>query len=123
MKSKKPVDIDHYISAFPEPIQVRLHEIRTTIRKVVPEAMETISYGIPTFNANGTYLIYFAAYKKHIGMYPVPADLDIIDKAFAKYETSGRGTIQFPHDEPIPVKLIVKLVKYRLADTKQKRAK
>lgn len=121
MKSATPKNIDDYISRFPADIQNRLTQIRATIIKTVPGAVETISYGIPTFNLNGTYLIYFAGYKKHIGIYPVPSDLDEIDKAFANYETSGKGTIQFPHDEPLPLGLIKKLIQYRVKQTKLRR--
>jgi len=69
----KPNTIDEYITGFPEGTQEKLQQIRTAVKQWVPEAVETISYGIPTFKLNGTYLIYFAGYKKHIGIYPVPS--------------------------------------------------
>ena len=116
MATSKPKDIDEYIGMFPLDIQHILEQIRVTIKKVVPEAEETISYGIPTFNLNGTYLIYFAAYKKHIGFYPVPAELEQVDKGFASYKTSGKGTIQFPLNKPMPIDLITKLVKFKLKE-------
>jgi uncharacterized protein YdhG (YjbR/CyaY superfamily) len=87
-----------------------------TIKEVVPEAEEAISYGIPTFNLNGTYLIYFAAYKNHIGVYPVPAAIEQVDKDLASYKTSGKGTIQFPLNKPIPLNLITKLVKFKVKE-------
>jgi uncharacterized protein YdhG (YjbR/CyaY superfamily) len=114
MTTSKPKDIDEYIAGFPLDTQEILEQIRVTIRKVVPEAEETISYGIPTFNLNGTYLIYFAAYKKHIGIYPVPGAIEEVDKDFASYKTSGKGTIQFPLNKPMPLNLITKLVKLRV---------
>ena len=116
MKTAKPKDIDEYISRFPLDIQDILEQIRVTIKKVVPEAEETISYGIPTFNLNGTYLIYFAAYKNHIGFYPVPGSIEKVDKDFASYKTSGKGTIQFPLNKPIPLNLITKLVKFKVTE-------
>lgn len=120
MKGNPPKDINSYIRNFPADVQWRLNKIRATIVKIAPEAVETISYGIPTFNLNGTYLIYFAAYKKHIGIYPVPSKPGQIDEAFADYYTSGKGTLQLPLDKPIPLKLISKLVKYRVKQTELK---
>lgn len=120
MTTSKPKDIDEYIARFPPNIQEILEQIRVTIKKVVPEAEETISYGIPTFNLNGTYLIYFAAYKNHIGFYPVPHAIDQVDKDFASYKTSGKGTIQFPLNKPIPLKLITKLVKFKVKENIEK---
>ena len=116
MKTSKPKDIDEYIGRSPLDIQEILEQIRVTIKKVVPEAEETISYGIPTFNLNGTYLIYFAAYKNHIGFYPVPGAIEKVDKDFASYKTSGKGTIQFPLNKPIPLNLITKLVKFKVTE-------
>lgn len=116
MPIPKPKNIDEYIARFPVDIQAMLEQIRTTIKKIVPEAEETISYGIPTFNLNGTYLIYFAAYKNHIGFYPVPGEIEKVDKGFASYKTSGKGTIQFPLNKPMPLNLITKLVKYKVKE-------
>jgi uncharacterized protein YdhG (YjbR/CyaY superfamily) len=79
---------------------------------------EAISYGIPTFNLNGTYLIYFAAYKKHIGIYPVPTPIEKMGKGFEAYKNSGKGTIQFPLSEPLPLNLISRLVKYKVKENK-----
>jgi uncharacterized protein YdhG (YjbR/CyaY superfamily) len=120
MTPSKPKDIDEYIAGFPIEIQETLKQIRMTIRKVVPEAEESISYGIPTFMLNGTYLIYFAAYKKHIGFYPVPGGIDQVDKDFASYKTSGKGTIQFPLNEPIPLNLVSKLVKFKVKENTER---
>jgi uncharacterized protein YdhG (YjbR/CyaY superfamily) len=120
MITPKPKDIDEYIGKFPPDTQEILRQIRTTIKKVVPDAEETISYGIPTFNLNGTYLIYFAAYKKHIGFYPVPRAIEEIDKDFASFKTSGKGTIQFPLNKPMPLNLITKLVKFKVKENIEK---
>ena len=123
MVTPKPKDIDEYIARFPSDTQEVLKQIRTTIKKIVPDAEETISYGIPTFNLNGTYLIYFAAYKKHIGFYPVPSRIEEVDKKFASFKTSGKGTIQFPLNKPMPLKLIIKLVRFKLKENIEKAEK
>jgi len=120
MATAKPKDIDDYISRFPEDTRKILTDIRATIRKNIPGGEETISYGIPTFNLNGRYVIYFAGYKKHIGLYPVPSGDKVLDKAFSSYKTSGKGTIQFALDKPIPHALIAKIVKYRLKQNAEK---
>jgi uncharacterized protein YdhG (YjbR/CyaY superfamily) len=112
MAAKKPSSIDEYIAGFPESTQQKLKEIRETIKEVVPQAEEKISYGIPCVTLNGKYLLYFAGYKKHIGLYPVPGKG--FEKDFSPYKTSGRGTIQFPLDHSLPLKLIKKITKFRV---------
>jgi uncharacterized protein YdhG (YjbR/CyaY superfamily) len=114
MKNQQPVaqDIDEYIARFPEEIQEILQKIRITIRKAAPQADETISYNMPTFNFNGNYLIYFAAYKKHIALYPAPLGVPEFEEAISPY-VSGKGTLQFPLNQPIPYKLITEIVKFR----------
>ena len=119
----KPNNIDEYIAAFPKDVQKMLAQIRATIKKVAPKAEETISYGMPSFNFNGMHLVYFAAYKKHIGFYPVPEGNKELDKEFAAYNTSGKGTIQFPLDKPMPLNLITKIVKFRIKENAEKAAK
>lgn len=112
MNPTAPRDIDEYIAGFPKDVQEKLEKIRMTIKNVVPEAEETISYKMPTFNLKGKYLIYFAAHKKHIALYPAPIGIEEFKEEIAPYE-SGRGTLQFPLDKPIPFSLIRKIVKYR----------
>ena len=107
-----PKNIDEYIAGFPKDVQEKLEKIRTTIKKAAPKAEETISYQIPTFNLHGKYLIYFAAYKKHISLYPAPIGIEEFKEDLSPYE-SGKGTLQFPLDKPIPFNLIRKIVKYR----------
>ena len=116
-----PGSIDEYIARFPPEVQEVLEKIRTTIRKAAPEAQETISYDIPTFTLRGIYLIYFAAYKKHISIYPVPTGTAEFNEEVAAYQT-GKGTLQFPLDKPIPYGLIRKIVKFSLVGN-SKRAK
>lgn len=121
MVKPAPKTIDEYIDGFPKDTQKMLKQVRQTIKATVPQAEETISYGMPTFKLNGHYLIYFAGYKKHIGLYPVPANNKLFEKDFSAYKTSGKGTIQFPYDKPIPVDLIKKIVRYRLKENLEKR--
>lgn len=116
-----PRDIDEYIAGFPDDVQEKLNKIRMTIRKAVPAAEETISYKIPTFNLKGKYLIYFAAYKKHIALYPAPIGNAEFNEEIAPYE-SGKGTLQFPLGKPIPFHLIRKIVKYRAKENVAKAA-
>jgi uncharacterized protein YdhG (YjbR/CyaY superfamily) len=111
-KRKAPRDVDEYISGFPKDVQKKLEQIRATIRKAVPHADETISYQIPTFTLNGN-LIYFAAYEKHISVYPAPRESPEFKAELADY-AGGKGTVQFPLDRPIPFDLITRIVKFRV---------
>ena len=107
--------IDNYIATFPEDVQKILEELRSTIKAAAPEAKETISYNIPTFTLNGRYLIYFAGWKNHISLYPIPTGTEAFNKQIAKY-VEGKGTLKFPLDKPLPLKLIAKIVKLKLAE-------
>jgi uncharacterized protein YdhG (YjbR/CyaY superfamily) len=109
---KAPSDIDAYIAGFPENVRAILQKIRVTIQKAAPQAEEAISYQIPTFRLNGN-LIHFAAFKSHIGLYPVPGGMD---DQVAKYQT-GKGTLKFALDEPIPYDLIRAVVKMRIQES------
>jgi uncharacterized protein YdhG (YjbR/CyaY superfamily) len=106
-----PKTIDEYIATFPQDVQAVLEQIRMTIRAAAPEAEETISYKMPTFTLNGHYLVYFAAYKKHIGFYPAPVGNAEFEADLSGYE-SGKGTVKFPLDQPIPFDLIRKIVQF-----------
>jgi len=110
-----PRSIDEYVAGFPTDVQEVLQKIRMTIKKAAPQAEETIRYKMPTFNLKGKYLLYFAAYKKHIGLYPAPLGNEKFKKEMAPYE-SGKGTLKFPLDEPIPLNLIRKIVKLRVKE-------
>lgn len=116
----KPNTIDEYIEGFPRDTRDILEQVRETIKATVPQAEETISYSMPAFKLNDRYLIYFAGYKKHIGMYPVPAGNKSFEKDFSAYKTSGKGTIQFPLDKPMPITMIKKIVKFRVAEVLKK---
>lgn len=113
-------NIDEYIAGFPEDTQKLLKQVRAIIKETVPGAEETISYGMPAFTVAGKYLIYFAGYKKHIGVYPIPTGNKIFEKDFSAYKTSGKGTIQFPLNKPIPVDLLIKIVKFRIQKNLEK---
>lgn len=104
--------IDEYIIKFPPNVQNILQKIRQLIKDLAPKAKETISYQIPTFKLNGN-LVHFAAYKNHIGFYPTPSAIKEFKKELAIYKL-GKGTIQFPINQPIPYDLIKKIVKFRI---------
>jgi uncharacterized protein YdhG (YjbR/CyaY superfamily) len=104
--------IDDYIAAFPSDVAARLEQLRRTIRAAAPDAVEAISYRIPTFRHDGRYLIYFAGFKKHIGLYPVhPMHPDGSELAaqLAPY-ASGKATLKFPLDRPLPLDLVSRVV-------------
>jgi uncharacterized protein YdhG (YjbR/CyaY superfamily) len=105
--------VPEYIAGFPKDVQPTLKKVRATIRKAVPRAEESITYKIPTYKLNGRRIIYFAAFKSHIGLYPVTADVRKKFKELSKYK-GGKGTAKFPLDEPIPYALIGRIVKYKV---------
>jgi uncharacterized protein YdhG (YjbR/CyaY superfamily) len=111
-KRKTPRDIDDYVSGFAPDVQRVLQRIRATVRKAAPAAEETISYQIPAFTQDGV-LVYFAAFKTHIGLYPPVRGDAAIQKAVAPY-AGEKGNLRFPLDEPIPYALITRIVKLRL---------
>lgn len=117
---RTPRDIDDYIAGFPGDVQKVLQKIRMTIRRAAPDAKEKISYQIPTFTLNGN-LIHFAAFKKHIGVYPAPRGSAEFKKELSRYE-GGKGTVQFPLDKPIPFDLITRIVKFRVKENRQRAA-
>ena len=122
METKKPTTIDEYIGSFSNDVQEILEEIRFTIRKAAPDAKEKISYSMPAFEQNGI-LVYFAAFKNHIGLYALPSGHEAFKEELSKYKT-GKGSVQFPLDKPMPFDLITRIVKFRveenLAKTKKK---
>jgi len=113
--------IDGYIKTFPEDIQSILGKMRQTIRKAAPEAVEAISYQIPTFKLNGN-LVHFAAFKKHIGFYPTSSGIEAFKKELSPYK-GARGSVQFPIDKPIPYDLVKKIVIFRVKENLKKRDK
>jgi len=109
-----PKTIDEYIATFPADVQEHLEKIRMTIRKAAPDAQEAIKYAIPTFTLNGN-MISFAAYKKHIAIYPAPGGNEKFQKELAPYRTA-KSTVELPLDKPMPYGLITKLVKFRVKE-------
>jgi len=108
----KPTTIDEYIAGFSSPVKAKLEEIRQAIRLAAPQAKETINYQIPTFVLNGN-LVHFAAFKNHIGFYPTPSGIEAFKKELSAFE-GAKGSVQFPFDQPLPVALIRKMVKFRV---------
>ena len=109
-----PKTIDEYIAAFPPDVQALLEQIRQTIRSAAPAAEETISYQMPTFTLKGN-LVHFAAFKKHIGFYPVPTGIEEFKSELSAYE-GGKGSVKFPLDRPIPFDLISRIVTFRVKE-------
>ena len=119
---KRPLDIktiDEYIALFPAEIQNILEEIRKTISKAAPEAIEAIRYAMPTFRLNGN-MVHFASFKKHIGFYPTPSGISKFSQELEKYNTS-KGSVQFSLDKPIPYDLISEMVRFRVTEQKAKK--
>jgi uncharacterized protein YdhG (YjbR/CyaY superfamily) len=110
--------IDEYIATFPEEIQKILSELRATIKAAAPDAQEKISYQMPTFFLKGN-LVHFAAFKNHIGFYPAPRGIEAFKQELSAYE-GAKGSVRFPIDKPLPLKLISKIVKFRVAENLKK---
>ena len=120
MTKNIPNEIDTYIANFPEEIQTLLQQMRATIQEAAPDATEAFSYQMPTFKLNGN-LVHFAAFKKHIGFYPVPSGIEAFKDELSVYK-QGKGSVQFPLDQPLPLTLITKIVKFRVAENLAKAA-
>lgn len=110
----KPENFEQYFAAFPQATQKILQQVRETIQKAAPQATEKISYAMPTFFLEGN-LVHFAAYANHIGFYALPSGNEAYQKEISKYK-SGKGSIQFPIGEPMPLDLIVKIVTFRVEE-------
>ncbi len=109
-----PQTIDEYIAGFSADVQEVLQKIRKTIQEAAPDATEKISYQMPTFYLKGN-LVHFAAFKEHIGFYPVPTGIEKFKKELSVYK-QGKGSVQFPMDQPMPYELITKIVKFRVRE-------
>jgi uncharacterized protein YdhG (YjbR/CyaY superfamily) len=116
-KSKR-TEIDEFISRYPENIQKLLSQLRSTIKKAAPEASEKISYGIPTFYLHGN-LVHFSAYKNHLGFYPTSSGVKTFKEELVGYKCA-KGSIQFPVNKPLPIKLISNIVKFRVNENLNK---
>jgi len=120
MEEKKghPTTVDEYIAQFPEDVQQILKKVRVVIRESAPGAVEKISYQMPYYSLNGR-LVYFAAHKHHIGLYPMGSGIAAFKDELSAYK-GAKGSVQFPLDKPIPYELISKIVKFRVAENLKK---
>jgi uncharacterized protein YdhG (YjbR/CyaY superfamily) len=121
MRSRVFKTIDEYIATFPKNVQIILEELRQAIRESAPAAEETISYQMPAFKLNGI-LVWFAAFKNHVGFYPKTSAIEAFKEELSGYETS-KGTIRFPINKPIPFNLVKKIVRYRVKENLGKKKK
>lgn len=112
MLTEKPINIDAYITMFPQETQNILVKIRTIIRELVPESEESISYAMPAFKLKKKAFIYFAGYKNHIGIYATPSGHAEFKTELSKFK-QGKGSVQFPLDQPIPFDLITRMIIYK----------
>lgn len=122
MKKRRRVagDIDEHIAQFPPGVRRKLEQLRSIIRQEAPGAVETISYGIPTFDLDGHHLVHFAGYAGHIGFYPTSSGIEKFRRELAGYPTS-RGAVRFPLDTPLPAGLVRRIVRFRVRENAAKR--
>ena len=120
IKTPEIKNADDYIRQFPKEIQAMLQQLRKTIKAAAPKAEEIISYKMPAYKYHGM-LVYFAGYKNHIGFYAAPTGHEAFKKELSKYK-SGKGSVQFPLDKPLPLKLVTQIVKFRVLQNEEKAA-
>lgn len=111
--------IDEYINSFDENVQNLLKQIHNLIKEIAPESKESISYGMPAYKVNKKPLVYFGAFKNHIGFYATPTGHEKFAKELSEYK-QGKGSVQFPFDKPLPLSLISEIVKFRLSENLKK---
>ncbi|MEZ5070723.1 MAG: DUF1801 domain-containing protein [Bacteroidales bacterium] len=112
-------EIDAYIAQFPGPVQDILKKLRALVRKHAPDAVEAMAYGMPGFKTNKKPLVYFAGYKSHIGLYATPSGHSEFKEELSKYK-QGKGSVQFPLDQPMPYDLIEQIIRFRVEENKAK---
>ena len=117
MAPKKYKDIDDYIADFPNDVQKLLREMRKVVLEAAPYAEESLFYNAPAFKHNGEILVQFAAFKKHIGFYPMESGINEFKKELSEYHIA-KSTVRFPFDKPIPYNLVRKITKFRYSETK-----
>lgn len=105
-------DVDAYIDQFSGEVKARLQQMRQIVRAEVPDAEESMSYGLPAYKLRGKPLVYFGGYEHHVGLYATPNGHQAFKDEFAKYK-QGKGSVQFPNDQPLPIDLIKRVVRYR----------
>lgn len=114
----RPELVDEYIAGFPPETRGVLDEMRALIRSAAPDAIETISYRMPTFDLDGTHLVHFAGYEKHVGLYPIPSAIEAFKDELKPYK-SGKGSVQFPLGHPLPRDLIRRMVEFRVEEVRR----
>ena len=110
---QKVETVDEYIARFPNDVQDRMLRMRALIGEVAPDAVESISYQMPGYKLNGKPLVYYAGYKNHIGFYATPVGYGPFQAELARYK-QGKGSVQFPHSQPLPLDLIRRIVEFRV---------
>lgn len=118
---KAPKNFEDYLDRFPREVQQRLQKLRMAIKRAAPQAKEKISYGIPSFTLNGM-LVWFAAFKNHIGFYPRTSAIAAFKKELSAYK-GAKGSVQFPFEKPLPLSLISRMVKFRVKENLSKQKK
>ena len=114
---KPPRSVSEYIAGQPRAAQTALRRVRSVLRKALPGAQEVISYGIPAYQLHGRRVLYFAGWKQHYSIYPVTTRLiAAFGDALARYEYNGKGTLRLPLDEPVPVRLLARIAKFRVKE-------
>ena len=116
----KAKNVEEYIAGFPKETQAILERVRITIQNAAPEAEESISYGMPAYKLNGRPLVYFAGYQRHIGFYATPSGHSEFSQELSRYK-QGKGSVQFPLNEPMPLDLISRIVQFRVKENRNKK--
>lgn len=111
--------VEEYIAGFNDETRERLKQLRLAIKKAAPDAEESISYMMPAYKYLGKPLVYFGGFENHIGFYATPTGHEAFEKELSIYK-QGKGSVQFPHDKPLPLSLITKIVKYRVKENLEK---
>lgn len=115
---EKSANVDEYIESFPRETASMLQQLRETIKAAAPSADEVISYAMPAYKLNGM-LVYFAGYAKHIGFYPGAGGIAAFKKELSAYK-GAKGSVQFPLDQPLPLKLVERIVKFRVKENMER---
>lgn len=113
-------EVDRYIAEFPETVQEIMVRIREIIRQEAPDAIEAFAYGMPSYKTNGRPLVYFAGYKSHVGFYATPTGHEQFAEELSKYK-QGKGSVQFPLNQPVPYELIRRIVAFRVQENNLKK--
>lgn len=122
MSTSKPASVDAYIAMQPSELQRVLQRVRATLRRALPRASETISYGMPALTQGGIFVLAYAGWRKYISVYPIPGGSAALQKRIEPYK-AGRGTLRFPLDKPIPYPLIARIARELLKGSPAKAAK